>query len=376
MDKKERILIKMAAYTYKGRVNMKGKTIPFLALLLLIVFIYFGELRLSKFAGVTDMDVITFRVAQSKAANHPVSLGIDKFAELVEKKSNGKMIIETYHDGLLGDDREVIESAQRGSIAFASSSTPNMTSFTNYFTAWDLPYIFENKEEVYKVIDGPPGDVVREEMEKSGFKVVFFPDYGFRQVVNNKKPVILPSDLEGMKIRTTNSRIEQSDFEAFGARPTPVAWSDVFTALQQGTVEGEGNSYSLLWDTKHQEVLSYATEVNYNYSSDIVVMNLDKFNSLTEKQQEIIIEAGEEAKVWQRNKANEREAEAKQQFIDYGIEIYEPTDKEILIWKQATEQVWDEFVREGYAEPEYVDLILETLGKTKEGIFSEKIIRE
>src|SRR5699024_11192845 len=135
------------------------------------------------------------------------------------------------------------------------------------------------------------------------------------------KPVILPSDLEGMKIRTTNSRIEQSDFEAFGARPTPVAWSDVFTALQQGTVEGEGNSYSLLWDTKHQEVLSYATEVNYNYSSDIVVMNLDKFNSLTKKQQEIIIEAGEEAKVWQRNKANEREAEAKQQFIDYGIEI-------------------------------------------------------
>lgn len=350
---------------------MKGKIIPVLVFLLLIAFIFLSDFRLSQFAGATDTDVIVFRVAQSKAANHPVSLGIDKFAELVEKKSKGKMVIQTYHDGLIGDDREVIESAQRGSIAFASSSTPNMTSFTNYFTAWDLPYIFENKEEVYQAIDGPPGDVVREEMEKSGFKVIFFPDYGFRQVVNNKKPVILPSDLEGMKIRTTNSRIEQADFEAFGARPTPVAWSEVFTALQQKTVEGEGNSYSLLWDTKHQEVLSYATEVNYNYSSDIVVMNLAKFDSLTEDQQEIIMDAGEEAKVWQRKKANESEAEAKQQFIDYGIEIHEPTEEEMLVWKQATEEVWDTFVREGYAEPAYVNLILETLGKTKEGIFSE-----
>ncbi|GGK08372.1 C4-dicarboxylate ABC transporter [Lentibacillus kapialis] len=347
------------------------KITPILVFSLLICFIISAEARLSQFAGATDADVITFRVGQSKAASHPVSLGIDKFAELVEEKSNGKIIIETYHDGLIGDDREVIESTQRGSIAFASSSTPNMTSFTNYFTAWDLPYIFENKEEVYKAIDGKPGDIVRDEMEKSGFKVIFFPDYGFRQIVNNRHPVKEPSDLEGMKVRTTNSRIEQADFEAFGANPTPIAWSEVFTALQQGTVDGEGNSYSLLWDSKHQEVLSYATEVNYNYSSDIVVMNKEKFEALTDEQQDIIMESGQEAMEWQREVANKREAEAKQQFIDFGIEVYEPTEEEMLQWKQASEGVWDEYVREGYAEPEYVDIILETLGKTREDIFSE-----
>ncbi|WP_234448028.1 TRAP transporter substrate-binding protein [Virgibacillus salexigens] len=340
----------------------------FVVLIFITLFVL-GNLAMNQSAGSTDADVITFRVAQSKSANHPVSKGIDKFAELVEEKSNGQIQIQTYHDALIGNDREVIESAQKGGIAFASSSTPNMTSFTNYFTAWDLPYIFENKDEVYQAIDGEPGDVIRNEMKKSGFQVIFFPDYGFRQIVNNVKPIQEPSDLKGMKVRTTNSKIEQADFDALGATPTPVSWSEVFTALQQGTVEGEGNSYSLLWDSKHQEVLRYATEVNYNYSSDIVVMNKEKFDELTQANQQLIMEAGDEAMIWQRKLANEREEEAKQQFIDYGIEIVEPNEEEMRKWKQAVKPVWDRFIKPGVADPAYVDLILETLGKTKQEIF-------
>jgi len=342
---------------------------PALLVVMFAIIVVLGNMALKSSAGSLDGETITFQLGQAKAASHPVSQGIDKFAELVKEKSNGEIKIQTFHDSLLGSDREVIESAQKGSLAFASSSTPNMTSFTNYFTAWDLPYIFENKEEVYTAIDGKPGDVIRKEMEQYGFKVIFFPDYGFRQIVNNVGPVKVPQDMEGLKVRTTNSRIEQADFEQYGSNPTPMAWSEVFTALQQGTVEAEGNSYSLLWDSKHQEVLDYVTEVNYNYSSDIVVMNLDTFNQLSKKHQEMMMEAGREATKWQRELANKREAEAKQQFIDYGIEIYEPTEEEMKQWKKAVEPVWDSFVREGLAEPEYVDLILETLGKTKEDIF-------
>ena len=349
--------------------KVNSTVIILLVILAFLSFTLIGNNVLNQNAIAGQSEEITLRLGQSKAGSHPVSIGINKFAELVEEKSNGKITVDTFHDSLLGSDREVIESAQRGSLELASSSTPNMTSFTNYFTAWDLPYIFENKEEVYKAVDGKPGEIIRKEMEKSGFKVIFFPDYGFRQVVNNVRPVKLPKDMAGLKIRTTNSRIEQADFSEFGASPTPVAWSEVFTALQQGTVEGEGNSYSLLWDSKHQEVLNYATEVNYNYSSDIVVMNKDKFDALSKEYQDIIMEAGLEATEWQRDLANEREDEAKQQFIDYGIEIYEPTEEEMKIWKQTAEPVWDQFVKEGVAEPEYVDIILETLGKTREDIF-------
>ncbi|WP_157087657.1 TRAP transporter substrate-binding protein [Oceanobacillus damuensis] len=350
-------------------MTLKKSITPIIIGLIFISLVLLGNSALNKGVDADDSDTIHLRLGQVKAASHAVSLGIDKFAELVEEKSNGEIVIETFHDGLIGNDREVIESAQMGSIELASSSTPNMTSFTNYFTAWDLPYIFETKEEVYTAIDGKPGDIVREQMENNGFKVIFFPDYGYRQIVNNERPIRVPEDMEGLKIRTTNSRIEQADFIQYGSNPTPVAWSEVFTALQQGTVEGEGNSYSLLWDSKHQEVLDYATEVNYNYSSDIVVMNLEFFNDLSEEHQQIIMEAGAEATEWQRVIANENDEKAKQDFIDYGIEVYEPTEEEMREWKQVVEPVWDQFVVEGIADPEYVDIILDTLGKTKEDIF-------
>lgn len=311
-----------------------------------------------------------WRLAQSKSSQHPVSQGYNKFAEIVAEKSNGRIKIDVFNDAVLGSDRECIEGAQAGTLEFAGSSTPNMSSFTNIFTAWDLPYIFESKDEVYKAIDGEPGIIAAKEMEKSGFKVIFFPDYGFRQVVNNEKEIKLPSDLKGMKIRTTNSPVEIADYKAFGANPTPVAWAEVYTALQQGTVQGEGNSYSLLWDTKHQEVLKYATEVNYNYSADILVMNKALFDSLDPEDQQLLLEAGQEAKKWQRERANEREAEAKQQFIDFSIKIYEPSVEDWKVWKNSVKPVWDEFVAPGKADPEYVDLILKTIGKTKEDIFS------
>ncbi|MFZ7101283.1 MAG: TRAP transporter substrate-binding protein [Peptococcaceae bacterium] len=310
-----------------------------------------------------------WRLAQSKASQHPVSQGYNKFAEIVAEKSDGRITIDVFNDAVLGSDRECIESAQNGTLEFAGSSTPNMSSFTNLFTAWDLPYIFENKDEVYKAIDGEPGTLAAKEMEKAGFKVIFFPDYGFRQVVNNVKEVKLPADLDGLKVRTTNSPVEIADYKAFGANPTPIAWGEVYTALQQGTVQGEGNSYSLLWDTKHQEVLKYATEINYNYSADILVMNKDLFDSLDPADQTLLMEAGKEAVAWQRNRANEREAEAEKQFLDFGIKIYEPTAAEMQEWKKTVKPVWDEFLAPGKAEPEYVDLILETIGKTKEDIF-------
>ncbi|MGJ9457764.1 TRAP transporter substrate-binding protein [Oceanobacillus sp. CF4.6] len=350
-------------------MTIKKSVTPIIIIIIFLGLILLGNRALNSSAESDNSDTIHLRLGQVKAASHAVSLGIDKFAELVEEKSDGEIMIETFHDGLIGNDREVIESAQMGSIAMASSSTPNMTSFTNYFTAWDLPYIFETKEEVYTAIDGKPGEIVRDRMENNGFKVVFFPDYGYRQIVNNVRPVKVPEDMAGLKIRTTNSKIEQADFVEYGANPTPVAWSEVFTALQQGTVEGEGNSYSLLWDSKHQEVLDYATEVNYNYSSDIVVMNLEKYNALSEEHQQIIMEAGAEATEWQRQIANKNDDKAKQEFIDYGIEVYEPTEEEMKQWKQASEPVWDQFVVEGIAEPEYVEIILETLGKTREDIF-------
>lgn len=314
---------------------------------------------------------VTLVAGQSKASNHPVSLGVDKLAELVEEKSDGEIIIETHHDGILGSDRSVIESAQEGSMDIAASSTPNMSGFTNIFLAWDLPFIFENKDEVYEAVDGEPGEIAKKDLEEKGLVTLSFLDYGFRQFVNNQREVRLPEDMQGMRVRTTNSPIEISDFIAWGGAPSPISWGETFTALQQGTIESEGNSYSLLWDSSHHEVLDYVTEINYNYSADAVVINKDTFNELSDEHQQILIEAGEETTKWQRDVANAAEEEAKQNFIDFGLEIYEPDDDEMQIWRQESEIVWQEHIDEGEIDQEYIDIILDTLDKSYTDIFRE-----
>ncbi|AFM02234.1 tripartite ATP-independent periplasmic transporter solute receptor, DctP family [Desulfitobacterium dehalogenans ATCC 51507] len=316
-----------------------------------------------------EQKAMKMRLTQTKSDNHPVSQGYVKFAELVKEKTNGQIVVDVFNNGVLGNDREGVEAAQQGTIEFGGSSTPNMSSFTNIFTAWDLPYIFQTKEDVYKAVDGEPGQLASLELEKSGFKVVMYPDYGFRQFVNNEREVKLPGDMKSLKVRTTNSPVEQADYKAWGANPTPIGWTEVYTALQQKTVDGEGNSYGLLWETKHQEVLKFASEINYNYSSDILVMNKKIFDGLSPELQKAILDAGKEAVQWQRELANVKEEEAKENFKNFGIKIYEPTSDEMKQWKESVKPVWDEFVVKGKADPEYVDLVLKTIGKTKEDIF-------
>lgn len=315
---------------------------------------------------------ITLLAGQSKASNHPVSQGVDKLAELVEEKSEGEIIIETHHDGILGSDRSVIESVQEGSMDIAASSTPNMSGFTNIFLAWDLPFIFNDKAEVYQAVDNKPGEIAKQDLEERGLVTLSFLDYGFRQFVNNQRAVKVPEEMQGMRVRTTNSPIEISDFLAWGGAPSPISWGETFTALQQGTIEAEGNSYSLLWDSSHHEVLEYATEINYNYSADVVVINKETFDNLSNEHQQVLLEAGEETTKWQRDVANEAEEEAKQNFIDYGIDVYEPDEEEMQIWRQEAEVVWQEHIENGSINQQYIDTILNTLDKSYEDIFREE----
>jgi TRAP-type C4-dicarboxylate transport system substrate-binding protein len=175
--------------------------------------------------------------------------------------------------------------------------------------------------------------------------------------------------MAGMKVRTTNSPIEIADFEAFGALPTAIAWAEVYTSLQQKVVDGEGNAYDLLWPTKHWEHLKYGTENSYNYSFDVTVMNLKSFNELPKDVQELITASGREATDWQRQNAQQSYDTARENFQKQGIQIHTPTDEEFRQWRQAAKPVWDRFIQPGKAEPDFVDLILKTLGKTRDGIF-------
>lgn len=312
------------------------------------------------------------RIGHPMAAAHQVGRGYEKFKELVEKRSNGKVTVEIFPSTIIGSDRETHEAMQKGTLEMSSSSTPNMASFTNKFLACDLPYIIENKEEARKVADGPPGDALRAEVEKLGMKILMFSDYGFRQVGAVKKAIKVPEDIKGMKWRTTNSPIEIGLFKALGANPIPIAWGEVLIALEQRAIDGEGNSWSLIYHTKHHEVLRFMAETNYNYSYHVLCINRRYFEGLPKDIQDVLSTSAMEALGWERAESDKIEREAYEAMVRSGVSIHHPNEAEMALWKAPAARIWDDFVVPGKADPEFVDLILKTLGKTREGLFKRK----
>lgn len=304
---------------------------------------------------------VTLRLGHPMAPGNNVTIGYEKFKEIVEKKSDGNIIIKLYPNCILGSDRVTTESAQRGNLDMSSSSTPNLASFHKAYMALDLPYITkpENQQKLYAAIDsGPLRDYLNNVAAEIGLVPIMYSEYGYRSFCTTNRPINNLSSYRGLKVRTTDSPIEVGVAKALGMNPTPVAWGETYTALQQGTVDGEGNTYSLLNDAKHTEVLKYATDTHHNYSMHVLLMNKKRFDALSPEQQKILMDSAQEALVWQREISTELEEKAEQAFIDRGITIYKLTEDERAELVESTRTVWDEFKNE--IPQELIDLILAT----------------
>jgi len=305
-------------------------------------------------------DTIKIRLAHPMAPGNNVTLGYEKFKELVEEKSDGKVIIELYGNTVLGSDRVTMESVQKGSLEMASSSSPNMANFAPEYMVFDLPYITtpENQQKLYAALDeGELGAYFDKVAERIGLKPIMYSEYGYRNFVSANKEIKNASDLAGMKVRTTDSPVEVAVAKALGMNPTPIAWGEVYTALQQGTIDGEGNTFGLLYDAKHHEALKYAMDSEHNYSMHILMINKKYFDGLPEDVQNILLEAGQEALDYERSISAELEAKAKQKFIDSGIKVHELTDEERNELKELTRPVWDQFTDK--IPQDLIDMVLE-----------------
>ena len=292
---------------------------------------------------------LTLRIGHPMAPGNNVTVGYEKFKELVEQKSGKKIRIQIFGNCQLGSDRVTTEAAQAGTLDMSSSSTPNLASFSKAYMAIDLPYITEpkNQEKLYKALDeGELGKALDNVAASVGLKTIMFSEYGYRNFVSAKKPLNAVEDLKGMKVRTTDSPVEVAVAEALGMNPAPVAWGETYTALQQGTVDGEGNTFSLLNDAKHTEVLKYAMNSEHNYSMHILLMNGKKWDSLTPEQQAIIREAAAEATAWQREESVRLEEKAWRAFRDKGIQIHMLTPEQRAEIKAKTRPAYERFAKE------------------------------
>lgn len=306
-----------------------------------------------KIGGSKDDDVITLRLAHPMAPGNNVTRGYEKFAELVEQKSGGTVQVEVYGSCMLGSDRVAMESVQRGSLEMASSSSPNMANFSPYFMIFDLPYITDIKyqQKIYDSLDnGDLGAYFDRLAEEINLKPIMFSEYGYRNFVTTGQPISTADTVKKLKVRVTASPVEIEVAKALGMSPTPIAWGETYTAMQQGTVDGEGNTFSLLCDAKHDEVIKYAVDSRHNYSMHILMMNKDYWDSLPADVQQVINESAKEALRYQRSITAELERKAGEKFEAQGIKVHRLSEEELAEYKRKTRPVWDIFADQIPAE--------------------------
>lgn len=287
----------------------------------------------------------------------------NKFAELVNTYSNGSINVTVYPDNQLGDDATTFQMAQAGDVDIAVGSTSSVSSVYPDYYLYDTPYLFMNKQEVYEVgFAGETGQKVIDGTEEIGLKTLAMWENGFRNLTTNKTPINGVQDLKGLKIRTMQNNVHLAAWTAMGANPTPMTFSELYTAMQQGTVDGQENPIGIILGNNFQEVEKYIIYTEHVYTPYYVVMNLDKWNSLSADQQAAISKAMEESTQFEYEDSQAIEDDADKTFEAAGCVVTHLTDEQKQAFKDAADSAdCISMVKKQMAHPEYADSLLAEL---------------
>ena len=291
-------------------MKYERKTIIFLLLILL-----FGCTELS--------DVTSLKLAHGLDTKHPVHKGMEYMAQLVAEKSDGKMQIEIYPSQQLGTERQCLELLQIGSLGMTKVSAAVMENFAPNIQVFSLPYIFRSREHHYNVLDGEVGQKLLIQSEKYWLRGLTYFDAGQRSFYA-KEPIRTPEDLDGKKIRVQESVTAMNLVRSLGGAPTPISWGELYTALQQGVVDGAENNPPSFYTSRHYEVCKYYTLNEHTAVPDILVIGTVAWNRLTPQEQQWLQEAADEAKVYQRELWQQAEQVALDSVKAAGVEVIIP----------------------------------------------------
>jgi TRAP-type transport system periplasmic protein len=282
----------------------------------------------------------TFKLGTATAPDHAYNVAARKFAELVAQRTGNKVKIDTYPATQLGSERDMIEGLQLGTVDFVVTSTGPVGGFVPKMFVVDLPFLFRDREHAYKVLDGQIGKGLLDALSVKEIKGLAFWENGFRQITNNIRPIEKPEDLKGIKIRTMENKIHLAAFRAFGASPTPMAWGEVYTALQQGTIDGQENPIAIVSTSKLFEVQKYLALTGHFYSPALLLMSIKAYNLLPEDTRKIILDTAVECAAFERNLLRDDEAKQLEELKAKGMQVTTPSKKP---FQDAAAPVYKEF---------------------------------
>lgn len=323
----------------------KKKAIVFICILLSVVMILSisGCSKSESTGGETSNDNIesvTLKLGHVNNEAYPYTDGAEKFKALVEEKTEGNVKVDIYSSGQLGNETDLIEQTQEGTIDFCITATAPISNFLDSFKIFDLPFLFKDSKHMFEVLDSDIGQSLMEDTQEIGITALGFWSNGVRSPGNSKREVNNLSDMKDLKIRVMENPIHIASYDALGAVPTPMAWGEVFTGLQQGAIDGFESSPVTFSTDKYYEVTKYYAYINMLFSPGLFMANTSNLENLSQEYQTIILDAAKEATLHERA-VYEKKVEASIEDMEAnGMTVIEPDKGEFI---EAVEVVYEKF---------------------------------
>jgi len=280
--------------------------------------------------------------------NTPKGKAAKFFEKRLEELSKGKIDVQVYPNSQLYKDKAVLKAIRLNSVQMACPSFSKFTKTVPQLALFDLPFLFRDMEHVHKVEDGAVGQKLKDMVAAKGFVVLNYWDNAFKQLTSNKKALLMPEDAKGQKFRIMSSKVLEAQFKAVGANPQVMPFSEVYSALQQGVIDGEENTNSNIYTKKFYEVQKYMTLSNHGYLGYLVVMSKKFYDSLPKDLQADVKQAMKEATEKERQYAKELDKSQLAKIEEYAkksgkLKIYTLNDKQKAVWKKAMSSIYPEF---------------------------------
>lgn len=305
----------------------------------------------SLFSSGEQTPEYVFTYADNQPDDYPTTEGAKKFAELVWERTEGRIKIKVFSGGEMGNENEIAEQVQYGGIDFARVSIMTLTDVNPKFNVLQLPYLYRDETHMWKVLDGAIGDEFMNELKGSGVVALSWYDAGARHFYNTKRPIERVEDIRKMRIRVAKSDMMAAVVEALGAKAVPLAYSDVYAALETGYIDGAENNWPSYETMNHYEVAKYITLDAHSRIPELQLASQATWDRLSEKDREIIKQCGEESATYERQIFTKREQNVRDRLIKAGCIVTELSPAELVRFRSAVMTVYQTYCKD------YIDVV-------------------
>lgn len=281
--------------------------------------------------------------AENQTKDYPTTLGAQKFADLVEERSNGRIQILVLAEGELGAESDVIAQMQYGGVDFARVSLSQLAEYIPQLNVLQMPYLYEDSAHMWRVLDGTIGDDFLDIVSQNELIGLSWYDAGARNFYNSKKPITCLEDMQGMRIRVQESEVMADMIEVLGASAIPIPYADVYSALEQGTVDGAENNWPSYEAMNHYEVAKYYTIDEHNRVPEMQICSKHTWSKLSEEDQQMILDCAKESALYERKLWKERESESEAKAIEQGVEVVELSAEEKKRFQEAVTGIYEKY---------------------------------